>query len=134
MTPLLTVRLFIPKRLTSRLNGSAGRAHWSVISRESTAWKHATKVAWLAADKPTAWGPARVVFTAYVGRTWDQDNLVAALKSCRDEVVRLVLGTDDGPTAGHTYEYAQAVRPKAERGVGITIAVPRPICGEGSAG
>src|SRR5512144_1942442 len=102
-TPVLTVRIFVPGQLTSRLNGSASRAHWSVISREATRWKQATTAAWLAAHKPTAWGPATVTFTAYVGRLWDDDGIPAALKHVRDTAVRLILNSDDGPTRGLTF-------------------------------
>ena len=132
MTPLLTVRIFVKGQLINPANAS----RWSRYRRAEWAqrWRHATKIAWLQADQPRAWGPATVRFHGYVARLFDDDSFPLCCKPVRDEVVRLVLGTDDGPTAGHTYEYRQEVRPKAERGVLITIAAPRPICGEGSAG
>jgi hypothetical protein len=115
------IQVFVPGRLTSRLNGSASRAHWSVISRSAADWRDDTSVAWIVAGRPSWDGPAAVTFTAYVGALWDDDNLAAAIKPVRDKAVELILGTDDGPTCGHTFHYAQEVRPGKERGVLITV-------------
>lgn len=117
----LTLTLFVPGQLRSRLNGSGSRAHWSRILAESARWRTATTAAWLLADKPTWTGPGAIRFTAYVGRLWDDDNLAAALKAIRDTSVRRICGTDDGPRCGHRFVYKQEVRPPTERGVLVTI-------------
>ena len=121
LPPPLTMTLFVPGQLTSRLNGSSSRAHWSAISRASAEWKTRTRLTWLMAGQPQWDGPARVTFTAYVGRLWDDDNLPAAIKSIRDTCVPLILGGDDGPRCGHTFAYRQEVRPASARGVLITV-------------
>ncbi|HSE03750.1 MAG TPA: hypothetical protein VLK35_06300, partial [Methylomirabilota bacterium] len=83
--------------------------------------RQAVHAAWLTGGKPMWDGPAAITFTAHVGRLWDDDNLPAAMKVHRDTAVRLILGTDDGPTCGHSFHYAQEVRPASERGVLIEV-------------
>lgn len=118
----VTIQVFVPGQLRSRLNGSGSRAHWSKISEESRRWRNRTLGHWLGAGQPTWDGPATVTFTAYVGRLWDSDNLPAAIKSVRDEAVRLILHTDDGPACGHEFVYRQEVRrDPADRGVLIEV-------------
>lgn len=119
---VLTITLFVFGQLRSRLNGSGSRAHWSKIMAESNRWRTATTAAYLLAGCPTWDGSAQITFTAYVGRLWDDDNLPAALKVIRDTSVKAILGTDDGPTCGHTFTYRQEVRrDPAERGVLISV-------------
>lgn len=124
----LTIRIFVPGMLRSRLNGTGSRAHWSSLSHDAYLTKERTTVAWMLAGRPTWSGHAQVTFTAYVGQLWDSDNLPAALKVQRDVMVRLVLGTDDGPKSGHRFMYQQEVRPANARGVLIEI---RPLTREG---
>lgn len=120
-TSVLTITLFVPGQLHSRLNGSGSRAHWSKISRNAREWRERTWAAWYEADRPTHEGPATVMFTVYVGRLWDDDNLPAAVKVIRDAAVNAILNTDDGPTSGHAFHYRQEVRPQGERGVLIEV-------------
>lgn len=131
---VLMIQVFVPVILHSRTNGSGSRAHWSVISAAARDARAFTTAAWIRAGKPTWKGPATVTMTAYVGRLWDGDNLAAALKSYRDQAVKDVLGSDDGPRSGHAFPPPeQAVRPKHERGVLIQIS-PLPLgTGEGVA-
>src|SRR6185295_147845 len=103
----VTITLFVPGILRSRLNGSGSRAHWSKISAEARRWRQRVHWYWLAAGQPTWRGPATVTFTAYVKRPWDDDNLPAAIKSLRDEACVRILQSDDGPTCGHAFKYAQ---------------------------
>jgi hypothetical protein len=117
----LTITLFVPGKLRARLNGSGSRAHWRVIAQETNGVRDKTLAAFALAGYPTWKGPADVTFTAYVGRLWDDDNLPAAIKVIRDTSVRMILGTDDGPTCGHTFTYRQEVRPASERGVVIEV-------------
>jgi hypothetical protein len=65
-------------------------------------------------------GPCAFTFTAYVARRWDDDNLRAAIKPCRDEAVHCVAGTDDSARHGHVYRYEQERRADL-RGVEIVV-------------
>lgn len=118
-----TLTMFVPGKLTSRLNGGLSRANRWRIKAWKDEWHERVAMAWMVSDKPTYHGKATVTFTAYVARLHDDDNLPAAIKACRDAAVKLILGTDDGPKSGHTFVYAQEVKP-ANRGVLITV-VPK---------
>ena len=132
------IELFVPGKLTNPLNGALSRAHWTIKSDWAYGWKLAT---WNAihdqADLSLVGDPAvpkRVTFTAQVGRLWDDDNLPAGLKPCRDalmgralpgNLVRYRVIHSDAPDSGHQFEYAQVVNRK-ERGVRITITPVAP--------
>ena len=118
MTHSLAIQLFVPGRVTNVLNGS--HRTWHARHDWALTWRQRTAVAWLEAGRPTWAGPARITFTAYVGRLFDDDNLASCCKPIRDEAVKRVLGTDDGPTCGHTFFYGQQVRPHY-RGVLVTV-------------
>lgn len=139
----LTIRIFVPGMLRSRLNGTGSRAHWSSLSHDAYLTKERTTVAWMLAGRPTWSGHAQVTFTAYVGQLWDDDDLPAALKVHRDVGVGLVLGWEaqgvgkdgrpyrrakDGPKSGNKFIYQQEVRPANARGVLIEIS---PLTREG---
>jgi hypothetical protein len=108
MTPVLTVTLFCPGKPVNVLNGS--HRHWSVRAKWASAWRHTTQLAWLEAGRPTLDGPARVTFTVYVGRLFDDDALGAIVKPVRDQAVRLICQSGDGPGSGHSFSYKQERR------------------------
>jgi hypothetical protein len=118
MTPVLTVTLFVPGRPTNPLNGS--HRHWSVRSKWASEWRHTTQLAWLEAGRPTLDGPARVTFTVYVGRLFDDDAVPAICKIVRDTAVRVLLNSDDGPSSGHEFRYRQERRPDL-RGILVEV-------------
>ena len=115
--------VFVPGRLTNPLNGSFGT--WFKHARIARGWRERTAQAFWAekyahgrwALNPMA--PKRITFTAHVGATWDDDNLPAAIKPCRDALQGIVIHTD-APGGGHTFCYRQ-VTDRANRGVQITV-------------
>jgi hypothetical protein len=117
LTPL-TITLFCAGRLSNPLNGS--HRHWSARAQWASEWRHRTRIAWLEAGKPTWDGPATVTFTCYVARRFDSDAVPSLVKAVRDQAVRDILGTDDGPSCGHSFVYTQERRPD-RRGVLIEI-------------
>jgi hypothetical protein len=84
-------------------------------------WKHTVRLVWLEAGRPQHDGPAAITFTGYVARRFDDDGFPACCKPLRDEAVRLICGTDDGPNCGHTFAYRQIVKPEY-RGCLIEVA------------
>jgi hypothetical protein len=71
--------------------------------------------------------PKRVQFTAYVGRPFDDDNLVTALKHCRDGLVDCRLICGDAPADGHVFSYEQRTGiPTAQQGVRISVRLLAP--------
>jgi len=55
-----------------------------------------------------------------VARLFDDDNFPTCVKAVRDQAVRCICGTDDGPRSGHTFVYRQEVRPEY-RGVFVEV-------------
>lgn len=117
--PSLKIQVFVYGKVSNPMNGS--HRHWSMRAKWADVWRERTRVSWMVCGQPTWSGPACVTFTAHVARFFDDDNLPPCLKPVRDEAVLRILGTDDGPTCGHTFVYQQEVRPPSERGVLITI-------------
>ena len=113
------IQLVVPGRVTNPLNGS--HRHWTAHARWAHAWRERTQAAWLAAGRPTWAGPATVTFTVTAPRRFDDDGLAACVKPVRDQAVRCLLDSDDGPACGHRFVYKQEVRPPAERGVLVTV-------------
>lgn len=114
----LTISLFIAGVLRNPLNQ---RIHWAARHRTTDRWKVATRLEWLTSGRPTWDGPCVFTFTAYTARRWDEnEGVMAAIKPCRDEIVRCVCQTDDSPASGHVFHYQQKVSPQY-RGVGIEI-------------
>lgn len=126
--------LFIPGRLknpTNRHNGITG--HWAATHRWARGWKDATAAMVLVADgrhgrfrqlrAAVAQGATlEVTFTGRVPRRFDSDGYVAACKPVRDQLAEL-LGTHDGPGAGHVWTYAPQVveRDPSHHGVGVVV-------------
>ena len=115
----ITLQLFCPGRLKNPLNAS-GWSHWQRMKWASE-WKHTVRLVWLEAGRPQHDGPAAITFTGYVARRFDDDGFPACCKPLRDEAVRLICGTDDGPNCGHTFAYRQIVKPEY-RGCLIEVA------------
>ena len=122
----MNLEIFVPGKLSNPLNGSWGG--WRKHARLARSWRDRTTQrlfvramedsqlktgGFLAAKK-------QVIFTAYVGRLWDDDNLPAALKPVRDAVAAHCCGGDDGPRSGHRFEYGQLVV-RGQRGVRVSV-------------
>lgn len=112
---------FVPGVLVNPLNGSLSRAHWTRKSAWANGWKDRTRAVWRihSAPLPNLAMPKRITFLARVGAQWDDDNLPAALKPCRDALIGYAIHSD-APTAGHVFKYRQVVD-RTRRGVQITV-------------
>jgi hypothetical protein len=106
--------VFIPIRVNNPLNHLR---HWWKISRERNEQKTATLAYCGRGQIPTAL-PATVTLTRYSPREMDDDNLRAALKSCRDQVAA-IFGVDDRQGAGLSFQYRQEKGP----GYGVRVVV-----------
>ena len=115
--------IFVPGKLRNPLNGSWGG--WRKHARLAKDWRERTAQALWAEQRfqrihlPNLVSPKRIMFTAHVGAKWDDDNLPAAIKPCRDALQGLVIVSDDG-SGGHEFLYRQVIDRK-HRGVAITI-------------
>lgn len=125
------ITFFIAGKLENPLNGRLSRAHWTTKSRWANGWKARTLIAMRPVGRELILlnleGPKRVTFTAYVGAQWDDDNLPAALKPCRDQLVHSGVISGDAPKDGHTFIYRQVVQRgiQAKRGVEVRIRCPQ---------
>lgn len=113
----VTLQVFVPGKVTSPMNR---RTHWTERSLWASEWRQRVRLVWLERGRPMWDGPACYTFTAYVARLFDDDNLPAAIKPVRDEAVRCISGSDDGPKSGHRFRYKQEIKP-AYRGVHIEV-------------
>jgi len=126
-----SVSFFVPGKLESVTNGRLSRAHWTTKSQWANGWKARTVLAlrcFWRDEFPPASVPKRVTFAAYVGAPWDDDNLPAAIKPVRDQLVHSGLLSGDAPRDGHTFVYRQTVCRGlgAKRGVEVSIAPASP--------
>lgn len=116
----MSLTFFVPGKLSNPLNGSWG--FWYKHYRIGRKWRDDTAAAALATRgywQVNLRMPKTITFTAHLGRLWDDDNLPAAVKPIRDEVVaRFCLG-DDGPKSGHKFQYTQVT--DGRRGVTVHI-------------
>jgi hypothetical protein len=68
-----------------------------------------------------------VHFTAYVGRPFDSDNLISALKHVRDGLIDARLIRGDAPADHHEFTYEQRTGiPTAKQGVRISVRLLAP--------
>lgn len=122
--------VFVPGKVTNPLNGSHG--HWTKHRRWAKDWRERAQTAllegrsWFLTVGQTV-GPAEVpkaiTFIAYVAREFDDDNIRAACKPCRDALKDMRVIDDDKPSAGHVFEYQQVVNGKRDARRGIEIRV-----------
>jgi hypothetical protein len=132
------VEFWLDTRLVSEANV---REHWSHRSKRASRQRSLVALTLLqvlgARESPDPRNPTRrkrwyiqadpkrakwVHFTAYVGRPFDSDNLVGALKHVRDGLVEAQLIHGDAPRHGHEFTYEQrAGIPTAKQGVRISV-------------
>lgn len=115
--------LTVPGQLKNPLNDSLSHAHWSRKSAWANGWKERTRAVWRATEYgplPDLRSPKRVIFLAKVGAQWDDDNLPAAIKPCRDALIGYAIHSD-APDSGHVFIYGQQTVPRADRGLRIIV-------------
>lgn len=127
---VLTV--FVSGKPRNPMNGS--HEHWAKRARWAKGWRERTGMALMPHRSTTRlhawpWKPEtakRVTFVVYAAARFDDDNLRAVVKPCRDALTSCALLDDDRPSAGHTFLYAQAKPTRtagAVHGIAITIAL-----------
>lgn len=121
------IEFFLSTRLIS-LNRRP--AHWAMSSRIARKQRDAVAQVVLVTLgrkwhlKAAASRPKRVVFTAYLARLMDDDNLRGAIKAARDGLVDSGLLHDDGPTSGHEFIYTQTPgTARQHRGLRIAVSL-----------
>lgn len=111
--------IIVPIRTAPGLNA---REHWAVRAKRVRRERAAVALVLLGHARPAL--PCSVLLTRVgVRASLDDDNLVGALKSVRDEVARW-LGVDDRDRDRVRYRYAQSNGP-----VGVRIAFGEPVAG-----
>jgi hypothetical protein len=119
------VELWVDTRLVSEANV---REHWTRTDNRARRQRELVAMTFLQAlgarwhleAEPTR--PKRVHFTAYVGRPFDDDNLIGALKHVRDGLIDARLIRGDAPADGHVFSYEQRTGiPTAQQGVRISV-------------
>lgn len=122
------MEFFVPVTLVNPLNA---RQHWAWTSRRARKQRDAVASTVLLVLGHT-WRvtanlvsrPKCVRFDAYVGRAFDDDGLIAALKHVRDGLRDVGLIADDGPQHGHVFTYHQhPATPRFARGVRIAVSL-----------
>jgi hypothetical protein len=101
--------------------------HWSLAAHQTRVRMLATK--FLALDAlihlgsiaPLPSVPKRVRYEAHVKRSWDDDNLLAAMKPYRDGLVAGKLLHADDRASGHVFDAPTEVIDRAWQGVLITV-------------
>lgn len=124
--------VWVPGRPSNPLNGS--HMHWSKRSRWAKGWREKTAAQILnhvfRSIKEPQWKgvrtetPKRVTFTVHGPSRFDDDNLRAVVKPCRDALKDMRVIDDDRDSSGHDFRYAQAKptrKPGAVYGIAITI-------------
>jgi hypothetical protein len=119
------VELWVDTRLANPLNA---REHWNVRAKRAARQRELVALTFLQA-LGARWHleadphrPKSVHFTAYVGRAFDDDGLISAMKSIRDGLMDSRLIGGDAPTDGHVFTYSQVTGiPSAKQGVRISV-------------
>ncbi len=126
--------IFVPGKLTNPLNGSQGG--WQKHARWAQQWRERTWLvifealatmrdveAFRRARQTGASEPKRIAFHALVPSRFDDDNLRACLKPCRDALKDAGVVDDDRDRAGHAFVYTQEARRRAGTVYGVEIRV-----------
>lgn len=115
----------------NRRHGHWTRAHWATSLRlVKTQLAARELLIGLRELAPRPELPKRVRYEAHVQRSWDDDNLLAAMKPYRDGLVAGGLLHSDARDSGHVFEPPVEVIDPKWQGVLITVEPLVPIAHE----